>query len=453
MGNGMTALAITNSGVNGNLFILDGVRFRSTVGGVLFLGGGNNPDTYVNNVQWESAHRFEIWLGSGARAASRRTLQNSGFVGPVWFAGSMLTLRNITMSQPWLVKVPTTTNCEVLENIYLQRGGNGGGGTNMPDLFTDGGTATGLFFFHRDAASTNSHFVRCPEGNSARTVNVRRWMFQSASANAVSGDVLWPQSVQSGRTTVVKQCVWLPSFAGGSSGAAINYNSHGVAKLVFDHNTVAVGDGGITAGIYAGDNSNTLAADWLDSMRSNIFWRNGPGNAAVLFRQRTDNVNVVADGADVGFNTKWNFTGSAPAARAEGVGYIADADVPLFTGTLSALTTDDTLDPQFTDPTHDIRTYAREVGGYTGTDLEVCAALVDAFLAGNNTAHPNYNAAVSIDGLLTHVEQGFTPNNVAVQTAHDSEVGGWRGAVEGVSGGLSAGARRQYRTNILRMVA
>jgi hypothetical protein len=267
-------------------------------------------------------------------------------------------------------------------------------------------------------------------------------MFQALSPTTTTSDVIFT-SKQTGRVTSIKQCIFLPNFGGTGCGAVMHHSTGtDTGTVIFDHNTCFI-SGGVSSGGYVGQGSSSdalkLPADFITSFRSNIFWRETDGPGMILFRVAARNNLTVALGGNVGSNTKWNVSSNAtPNARTEGLGYGSDVDAPLFNGTLDGLTTDDTLNPSFADRTHDIRTYAREIGGYTGTDAEVCDALTNAFLAGSNTAHPNYNAAVSISGLLTHIEQGFTPTSSAVQTAHDSEVGGWRGAVEGVAGGSAA---------------
>jgi hypothetical protein len=431
MGVGTTVNAINCAGYGGQYCIMDGVRIRDTVGRI-DVPLANDGDLYLNDVQNESAQRF--WIGgTGALTTNRRTVSNTSFRSRLFFTASHVTLRNVVLPGFDFVDA-SVANVSVWENVLVDF--DEGNGSSFGGL---DGSASGVefgptYFLHRRATNNNPHYLTTPATQSARALTYRGWVMQSASPDAEAGDIFLVGS-QSGRSITIRECIGLPNWGGVSNGGAfVNVLGGGLTKVTVDHNTVCAG--GTIGGVYMGE-TGTLAADPLDSVRSNIFWRTAAGLGAVIYREGATNNNVVADGADVGHNTKYNYSGNHTIGinQTEGLGYISTVAGALFTGTLSALTTDNTLNPSFVAPTRDIRSYARSCG-YGGSDTAAVAALLDALYAGSNPAHPKYNPRVSIAGLLAHVSAGFEPTNLSVRAAHDATVTGWRGAVAGLPVGL-----------------
>jgi hypothetical protein len=144
------------------------------------------------------------------------------------------------------------------------------------------------------------------------------------------------------------------------------------------------------------------------------------------------------------------------ATGSQGAGYDA---VPQ--GAAPGATDVDGVDPQFVGASGswaDVFRFGQSLG-LSGTRAEVEDACVAAFAVRQlapgqySTSPASYIAGCTHRAAHTWIRQRMRPQNAALFTNASSNNGGWIGAVEGVTGGLSAGARRQYRTNILRMVA
>ncbi len=430
MGTGSTVKAIDCSGFGGIYALLLNGYIESTVGklGLTVAGGGSFS---CNGVQSDSLQPLDFG-GSGALTSNVRELKNSQFRGEVKTQAANATFENLVLTQLTNEDVSTASAAVWNNIVWLYNAGNGSP-TTAVDVNVSGGELGPTFFLHTNAATTNPHYIGLSGALGARTTKYRGWIMQSRSVNSAGGDIFFITN-QAGRMQEFSQIIGLPNWGGAeSSGCIVNANGGGggvAGKFRFNHSTVCV-SGFFAGGIYLGE-SGAVSNEIGDSIRSNIFYLTAPGPGVVVCREQ--GTNPVLVGARVGYNSKPNFTGSVTLgiAQTDALGYVGTNAGALSTDPLDALTTDDTIDPEMVDPTRDLRSYARSLG-YTGTDDEVYADVVDALYAIGNTTHPAYNASVSIAGFFTHVTDGHAPTNPATQSAHDAEVGGWRGAVEGVT--------------------
>ncbi len=425
---GGTFDAISCDGFSGIQFVIENVLIDTTVARVLpILAGGG--DLSVRNVQYNSAERF-FTGGSGALGANRREFVNSVFNCDFWTFAANATYQNVKL-KGWTISDGSIASTAVWENVFVDfNTGNGSPLTDF-DVNAPGGISGRTYMLHANPLLNNPHYLVTAAVQAAKTVVKDQWIVQSASPDSAGGDIFLLGN-QVGRRVDFRRCLGLPNWGGvNCSGAFLGANGGSGAiatKFRVEHCTIFT-SAFFAGAIYIGE-SGAAVDEIGDSIRSNIFHQAAPGNGVVLFREQ--GANPVLVGARVGYNTKYRYTGSIAGAVTGAQGYVGQNAGALSTDPLDALTTDDNEDPGFVDATRDIRSFARSLG-FVGTDAEVVNLLRAALDAAPNPADPNYLADATIPNMITHTQGGVIPTNIALQSAHDAEVGGWRGAMTGTS--------------------
>lgn len=425
LGHHSTLRAISSSGFNARRYILRNGIVEASVDRIL-ASTGTSTDMLLENVVMLQGERFELGGGAMPDTGKQIIVNDCTFLCETWTPA-----RNIEFRRSYffngLFSSEDTAFCSVWEDCFIEKLGDGGAALSMIEPGT-GAVLGRTFMLHNNASATNPHWVGWRAGAPARTILMRRWWFEAVSVNSAPGDIIFAPN-GAGRAVVLEQCGTLPNPANLPPGSIANKGgaSPHTGSLRTRHCTLYTA--GQLSGLYL-DESGTNAADSVPEVANNICWSRTPTPGSLVYRE-TGSTATSGIGASWGYNVFHNVTNVTSAENPK-LGYNGGTAGALVTGTLSGLTTDLNVNPQFVDDTRNVVQFGRTVGGYTGTDAAVRASVLAALRARPNTADAAYNAAVSITALLDWVEAGFSPTNVAVQSASDALVDGWRGAVVGV---------------------
>ncbi|MFN7610948.1 MAG: hypothetical protein ACK5QX_08445, partial [bacterium] len=322
--------------------------------------------------------------------------------------------------------------CSVWErNVLLRQWENGGGGMVMLSA-PNNGVLGRTFLMHPSTTSTNPHYIGIRASPAPRTQRHRRWIIESASPDSAAGDIFFAPT-GAGYKTIYEQCITLPNPADEPPGCLVNKGHATLNQALVELHHCTIYTDGTLSGLYL-DESGTNAADSVPVVQNNLAWSRTSRAGSIVWRE-PGSTETSGVGSTWGHNAFWNVTNVTSPENPK-LGYNGGTAGPLATGTLSGLTTDLNANPQFVDDTRSLAKFGRDVGGYSGTDAAVRAAVIAALRARPNPADSNYNAAVSIGALLDYIEAGFAPTNPALDSASDAIAGGWRGAVEGVVPGV-----------------
>lgn len=430
LGHHSTLRAITSAGFGARRYYFRNGITEASVDRIL-ASTGSSTDVLLENVIMLQSERFELG-GSGMPDAGKQIVVNDcTFLCELWTPARAIEFRR-SYFYNGLFASEDTAFCLVWEDCFIEKMGDGGSAITM----IEPGTVDGLgrtFMLHNNPSATNPHWVGWRAGAPARTIPMRRWWFESVSPDSAAGDIVFaPSGV--GRVVELEQCGTLPNPANLPPGCLANKGgaSPHTGTLRVRHCTIYT-DGNLS-GLYL-DESGTNAADSVPQVQNNLLWSRTPRAGSLVWREPGSTA-TSGVGSGWGHNAFWNVTNITSAENPK-LGYNGGSAGALVTGTLSGLTTDlNSVNPGFVDDTRNLAEFGRDVGGYTGTDAAVRAAVLVALRARPNPADGAFNAAVSIGALLDYIEAGFAPTNAALDSASDAIAGGWRGAVEGVVPGV-----------------
>lgn len=212
------------------------------------------------------------------------------------------------------------------------------------------------------------------------------------------GDGILMPDVSSVTTYTVTKSIMLPSDTGQTSGANFSMQGNANTRVIANHNTqyITANDALVLLPQLGtvGETWNT-AAGQITSFKSNLMAASAPRNAYLYDNiNGSPNADTVA-GADANYNNSYNIS-----AGSAGKGY----DAPF---SVSPGANDLAVDPQFVDPTRDIKSWSTSLGG-AGT----LADIRDKFRA--------QTAGYTVSDLITWVQHGFKVMNASLNNAgHD----------------------------------
>ncbi|MCA2992063.1 hypothetical protein [Gemmatimonas sp.] len=426
LGHHSTLRAITSAGYGARRYVFRNGVVEASVDRIL-ASTGSSTDVLLENVLMLQSERFELG-GSGMPDAGKQIVVNdSTFLCELWTPARAIEFRR-SYFYNGLFASEDTAYCSVWLDNFVEKIGDGGGGMTMIEPGS-GVVLDRTYMLQSNGSATNPHWVGWRTGAPARTILMRRWLFEAVSTTSADGDIVFaPNGV--GRVLELEQCITVPNPAGQPGGALVNkglsYPHSGTLRV--RHCTVIAR--GLLGGLYLDENGEN-SANTVPECANNIAWSPVSAPGALVYRDAGSNA-TTGVGSGWGYNVFHNVTNPVTAENPK-LGYEAALAGALVSGTLSGLTTDlDNEDPQFVDASRNLVQFGRTVGGYSGTDAAVRTSVLAALRARPNPADANYNAAVSIPALIDWVTAGFAPQNAALDSASDALVDGWRGAVVGV---------------------
>jgi hypothetical protein len=255
------------------------------------------------------------------------------------------------------------------------------------------------------------------------------WIFDPSGLmddDRAEGDYIFNKARTDGGVSVtdVRNCILLPNGMGWNPGKLVNPlntpSGGSTVDIRVEHNTVFTGRTGET-GVFNWGETWAGAAGAATSVKSNLAWRGASETIGGLLINRTNSGSVqdFVLPANVTHNACWQCT-----TGTDGYGYNASVTTPTATAFSSAPAAPLNADPQFVDPTRNIKTWDASLGG-PGT-------IAHAFeeIRKRNDPDASYNSAYTIEALYDWVRAGYAPTNAAYNnTAHD---GGDIGAVDAV---------------------
>jgi hypothetical protein len=421
--------AINSSGFAARRFHMIDSIAEATCGRIS-VGGGSHTDVLIErSIVEPGADRFGVFCGAN-RDAGKQIVVRDSTIGPEFWTdvGALQVQRVAFLGE--VFSTEDTQFCSVWEDVTLLRlAESGGGGMTMLEV-PNGGVLGRTFLYHPSTTASNPHYIGRRSGISARSITVRGWIVESASPLSRAGDVFFAPT-GAGQEAIYEQCITLPNPVGEPPGCLVNKNS-GAGVVRIRHCTLIGYD--TLSGLYL-DESGPSAAGSAPEVEDTILWAPSPVAASLVWREPSSTA-TSGIGSGWGHNAFWNILNVSSPENPK-LGYNGGAAGALVTGTLSGLTTDlNSVNPGFVDSARNLVKFGRDVGGYTGTDAFVRAAMINALRARPNASDAAYNAAVSIPALLDWIAAGFAPTNVALDSASDGLAGGWRGAVEGITPGV-----------------
>ncbi len=195
------------------------------------------------------------------------------------------------------------------------------------------------------------------------------------------------------------------------------------ARFSMEHCTFHVRGGTVESAAQFGESQTANIGAICESFRGNLAWaQDTSGLRYLINRIGTFNQQDLILAENATHNGGWNLSAQP---------YFGSNGVPLCTGTPGA--NDVRGNPDFVNPWRDIAShYVAVAGTSTGTRTGDGRAWMEE-LRKRNTFGATYDPAFNFDALAAHVDAGFSPQNLAFQAAHDTEAGGWIGAVEGIA--------------------
>ncbi len=242
-------------------------------------------------------------------------------------------------------------------------------------------------YFLQDSGLWNPHFISPSQGVGDVTIDGAIFEYTGTDGQ---GDAVVNFSPLTPTTYKILRSIVLPNAAGDNSGTLFTLHGNDNTTLIAEHNTFVAGSQGATFGeAYAGHTG------MIASFRANLAWTPaGPSRGFKLQQDSYTSATDVAAPASVDYNGGWNL-----GSGRQGYGYNL---TPGATGAFGAH--DVQADPYFVDPTRNVESWDRSLGG-DGTVAHVLAR----FEAGD----PAYTVAA----LLSYIRDGFAPQNPAYQNA------------------------------------
>ncbi len=430
LGHHSTLRAISSAGFNARRYYFRHGIVEASVDRIL-ASTGTGTDVLLENVTMLQSERFELGGSAMPDPGKQIVVNDCTFLCETWTPARSIEFRR-SYFYNGLFSSEDTAFCAVWEDCFVEKLGDGGSALSMIEPGT-GAVLGRTYMLHNNPSATNPHWVGFRAGAPARTILMRRWWFEAVSPNSADGDIVFAPT-GSGRVVELEQCATLPNPANLPPGCLANKGgaSPHTGTLRVRHCTIYTD--GTLSGLYL-DESGTSAADSVPQVQNNLAWSRTSRPGSIVWREPGSTA-TSGIGSAWGYNVFHNVTNVTSAENPK-LGYNGGTAGALVTGTLSGLTTDLNADPQFVDDARNLAKFGRDVGGYSGTDAAVRAAVLAALRARPNPADANYNAAVSIGALLDYIEAGFAPTNPSLDSASDAIAGGWRGAVEGVIPGVA----------------
>jgi hypothetical protein len=285
-----------------------------------------------------------------------------------------------------------------------------------------GGSVANSYIF-TDTATDNWHAVTLGATSFTADTSFDGLVFDpfTLTNTTDTGECVILQNPATLRTATIKRCLAIPSeynttgqsrkaCAGsvafcGTAGASQSTN----LRQVVEHNTAYIDR--VAGALAAFGESGTPTAGTVLSFKSNLAWAD-PAGTVLLAKDVSSSgvVDPIVSGAAT-HNGKWNESGT-------GYSYTAGGTAPG--------ANDVSGDPRLVDPTRNIKTWAQAQGYAGATPGALATAAVDAI----------WLDPTLIDSLLAHVRGGYAPRALALKAAHDSDVSGWIGSVEGTTQGI-----------------
>ncbi len=430
LGHHSTLRAISSSGFNARRYIFRNGITEASVDRIL-ASTGNSTDVLLENVVMLQSERFELGGSAMPDTGKQIIVNDCTFLCETWTPA-----RNIEFRRSYflngLFASEDTAFCSVWDDCFIEKLGDGGSALSMIEPGT-GAVLGRTFMLQNNPSATNPHWVGWRSGAPARTILMRRWWFEAVSPDSAAGDIVFAPN-GTGRVLEVEQCGTLPNPNSLPPGSLVNKGGASPHTGIVRVRHCTIYTDGTLSGLYL-DESGTNAADSVPVVQNNLAWSRTSRAGSIVWRE-PGSTETSGVGSTWGHNAFWNVTNVTSPENPK-LGYNGGTAGALVSGTLSGLTTDlDSVNPQFVDDARNLAKFGRDVGGYSGTDAAVRAAVIAALRARPNPADSNYNAAVSIGALLDYIEAGFAPTNPAMDSASDAIAGGWRGAVEGVVPGV-----------------
>jgi hypothetical protein len=254
------------------------------------------------------------------------------------------------------------------------------------------------------------------------------WIFDGSGilyGDRAEGDIIFNKGRTDGGVAItsVKNSIVLPTGDGYNLGKLINPlntpSGGSTVDIRAEHNTVFTGRTGETGVLNWGET-------WIGqtgggtSFKSNLAWRGGSETLGGLLINRTNQASAVQDffsPANITHNACWQCT-----TGTDGYGYNATVTSTTPTAFTTPPAAPLNADPQFVDPTRNIKTWDASLGG-PGTIAHAFAEIRK-----RNDPDATYDSRYTIAALYDWVKAGYAPTNAAYDgTAHDA---GDIGAVE-----------------------
>ncbi len=255
----------------------------------------------------------------------------------------------------------------------------GQAGTNL------GGSITDCYYLE-DHSDTNPHGVQPCRGTlGSMTIDGMIYEYTGTDQN---GDCILIGDDPSGAcVATIRNCIFLPNASGGCSGSAFSALGHANVNIIFEHNTACAGQQGAAVGEgYIGHTG------MLQSFKNNIFWNNSTNGLKLYDVGTDDSVTDLVTAANADYNCGHNI------GAGDGGGYF---NLEFSSGSPGANDID--VDPQFVEPTRDIASWDRSLGG-SGTTAGALARLA---------ADPTLTRT----SLIPYIRAGFAPQNPLLRGA------------------------------------
>jgi hypothetical protein len=363
----------------------------------------------------------------------------------------------VSSSAAWM---PTFTRCyfgartdksgtapiHLVDCIVRQTSANGGGG-----IVIGGSITRGFQVSCNTTPATNWHGLSVSNTLVATTVD---GIIVDGAVGDANGDLFFVNRQNAATQTTFRNVLCTVSnLASGAYGKMVN--TSGALALSADpaipltENCTWITTSGEAGFLRSGETDPTYPGIF-GTFRNNLAWGRSANTGQTIGRENPgagNNIKDFIDAANVTNNAVVNPYNDG--VNGDGHYTLGGGDGQMWTGTVPTYTT--VGDPNMVDESRNLATWYRSVvGGTPDTRTLDTRAALDAIASQWGDAPVT---GATIPNAWTWIREGYRPQNAALNTGVSSNNGGWQGAVEGVAGGLSAGARRQYRTNILRMVA
>lgn len=218
-----------------------------------------------------------------------------------------------------------------------------------------------------------------------------------------NGDCIGVANPPTPQTLTVRNCIVLPNKAGSTSGTLFSALGGPNAFIAADHNTYIAGIQGTSVGeTYPGHTG------MVKSFRSNIAWDTTPRGFLMYDSGPNEAVVDLVGATALDYNTGFNLIANY-------------ADLEFSVGTPGVH--DQNVDPQFVDPTRDIASWDKSLGG-PGTVANAVAELA------KRNDPSGFNPSYTLESLRLYVREGYRPRNSRLASAgHDGKTIGAVAAV------------------------
>lgn len=374
--------------------------------------------------------------GYAPSGAGQRTIQDVMF-GATWgTTGANWDLSGRIIFYDGITNYPGSKVLSWPDGVFMRRNP---GGASAQTLTLPGGPSEFKRFAMMidDPSNTNATLQHTSNYNRAATIDIHDFVVQ-CDINGSSGDALHNSD---DCVLTVRNGIMLANFTGGPCGVIMQADSAIASRNSFVKLRHMTGYIDSQAPLVIAGETEETAVGAVMELHSNILVREySDAGTGEVYMGMSNLVNQdVPDPTKAGKNVQINITGPHPFANDTTYGpfYVGlDASPVVFsTAPLGGdINLSGALSLFFTDPTRDYRSYAVYRGLASGGDSDATkkAALLNAIRAQVNVADPNYNANVGVEDMIDWIREGWTPTDLAIKIAFDSENGGWSGAVQGI---------------------